>query len=180
MSENEPFDPSTMCEDAFLAGPERYAAWDGKGDLLDIDDIFAKDFREMYREQLEFDPNSVRISKSATRTPSLMAEGYAFVDIEAGLLMLNPEGKVCGGYIGCDVAINDTHRGQGLGAELVLEFAMRNGWLPTWSLDEAAYSQAGEGAHRKAHAMARDRALFAAKREHLLEASKPTPATPAP
>jgi len=170
MSENEPFDPSSICEDAFLAGPDRYAAWDEEDDLLEIDEIFGKDFRRVYIDQREHDPASLEIRADAVRTRSLKAEGYAFVDVEAGLLLLNPDGKVCGGYIGCDLAINETHQGQGLGAELVLEYAMRNGWLPTWSLQTAGYTEAGEGAHRRAHAMACDRTFFAAKSEHLREA----------
>lgn len=169
----EPFDPATLCEDAFLAGPGRYDSWDGKGNLLDIDDIFGKDFWDLYREQEEFDSASVSICDSAIRTPSLMAAGYEFVEIEAGILLLSPEGKICGGYIGCDLAVDCMHQGQGLGAELVLEFAMRNGWLPTWGLDEAAYTSAGEAAHRKAHALAHDRDFFAAKREQLAKASVP-------
>jgi len=167
MSDNEPFDPATMCEDAFLAGPDRYEGWDGDGDLLDIDDIFGKGFGRIYKEQLAYDPASLTVPEDAIRTPSLKAEGYSFVDVEAGLLLIDPEGKLCGGYIGCDLAVNDIHRGQGLGAELVLEFAMRNGWLPTWGLDEAGYTSAGEAAHRRAHAMACDREFFAAKREEL-------------
>jgi len=170
MSDKEPFDPSSICEAAFLAGPERYESRDDEDDLLDIDDIFGKDFGAVWGDQKAYDPDSLTIGKDAVRTPSLMAEGYTFVDVEAGLLVLDPDGKACGGYIGCDLSLDDEHQGLGLGAELVLEFAMRNGWLPTWNLDEAAYSEAGAGAHRRAHAMACDRTFFAAKREELMKA----------
>jgi GNAT superfamily N-acetyltransferase len=170
MPMNEPFNPSQLAEDEFLAGPDRYEAWDGDGDLLDIDEIFGKSFYRVLREQREYDPGSVDIGEDAVRTESLKAPGYAFVDVPAGLLLLDLDGNPCGGYIGCDLAIEEGHQGQGLGAELVLEYAMRFGPLPTWDLDEAAYTPAGEGAHRRAHALACDREFFAAKREEFLRA----------
>src|SRR3546814_2286557 len=77
--------------------------------------------------------------------------------------MLEPEERVGGEYLGCDLAVADEHQGRGLGAELVLEYAMRTGDLPTWELDVAAYSHAGEAAHRAAWRMACNRDLFERK-----------------
>ena len=171
MSE-EPYDPAAITEDAFLAGPERWDDWDGEDELLDIDDVFAKDFERILGEQRDCEPGSVEIEPDATHTPSYGNPGYGFVDVEAGLLLLDPTGRPVGGYIGCDVAVEETHKGKGLGAELVLEYAMRNGRLPTWDLDSAAYSRAGAAAHRAAHALARNRTVFEAKREALMSADR--------
>lgn len=169
--------PAGIGEDAFLAGPDRYEEWDGEDDLLDIDDIFAKPFERILREQreaaAEHGAESVDVVPDCVVTPSLRAPGYLFAEVEAGVLLLTSDGTPVGGYIGCDVAIDPEHQGKGLGAELILEYAMRRGDLPTWHLDEAAYSRAGERAHRAAHSLARDKGFYARKREILEEASRP-------
>src|SRR3546814_16714391 len=48
----EPFDPSTMDEDAFLVGPDRHAAYlEGEVEqLLDVDDVFAKNLTTVLRD----------------------------------------------------------------------------------------------------------------------------------
>jgi len=180
---DEPFDPASLGEDAFLAGPDRYEEWDGEDDLLDIDDVFAKPFERILSEQhmaaTRHGAASVEIVPDGAVTPSQRAPGYLFAEVEAGLILLTADGIPVGGYLGCDVAVDPAHQGKGLGAELILEYAMRNGGLPTWDLDTAAYSRAGAAAHRAAHALARDRAFFARKVEAFAEASRPLGA-PAP
>jgi hypothetical protein len=166
------FDPTSISEIAFLVGPDRYEEADCEEEFLDVDDIFAKDFDRVWREQELACPGSLSIEPTALRTPSLRAEGYSFVDVDAGLLLLAPDGSPCGGYIGCDLVIAPEHQGKGLGAELVLEYAMRNGDLPTWWLDAAAYSVAGEAAHRAAYALAQDRDFFVLKRDELINAKR--------
>lgn len=170
-----PFDPTSLDEDAFLAGPDRFAAHDeGDGDLLDVDSVFGKELERVIADQLAYDPGSIEPTDDALRTRSVVDGDYLFVDVPAGLLMLRcAEGggtTVAGAYLGCDLAVGLVHRGRGLGKELALEYAMRNGWLPTWDLDEAAYTPEGEAAHRAAWAMAADRKRFERKRDRLVAA----------
>jgi GNAT superfamily N-acetyltransferase len=189
-SADGPWNPASIGVDEFLAGPDRFADDpddDGDGpeaDLLDIDDIFAKDFARVLAEQREaaasYGAASPDPEPDAVATPSLKAPGYRFVEVEAGVILLSPSGEAVGGYIGPDVSVAEEHQGKGLGAELVLELAMRRGGLPTWDLDTASYSRAGVGAHRAAHALARNPAFFAAKSEALQEAMAQRSPAPAP
>lgn len=171
-----PFDPTSLDQDAFLAGPERLAAHEAgelEGDLLDVDGIFAKELERILADQLAYDPASLKPTDDAVRTQSAIDGDYFFLDVPAGLLMLRwTQGgtTIAGAYVGCDLAVGLAHRGRGLGSELVLEYAMRNGWLPTWDLDAAAYSPEGEAAHRAAWAMAADRKRFERKRDRLIAA----------
>lgn len=158
-----PFDPTTIDEDAFLLGPERD---DGE---LDIDDIMAKDFTAMImdmRAVAAFWPHWDR--PTTDPTPSDVVPGYSFLEIDHGLLMLAPDGNWGGGFISCDAAILPEHQGQGLGAELFLEYAMRHHGLPTWDLDTPSYSHAGAATARAAWRLAHDRALFQRKAERLM------------
>src|SRR6185312_9899215 len=93
-------------------------------------------------------------------------------DIPAGVLLLGPDGKRVGGYVWCDLAIDAAHQGLGLGAELVLERYLRDGGLPTWDLDTAAYSPAGEAAHRAAWRLARNGDFFARKHQSHVDAER--------
>ncbi len=160
---SEPFDPAALDEDAFLVGPDRYAAWDGLSDLMDVDPIFGTTFGRIWADIDRVDPDSLQRDETAAETPAIAAEGYRFAAVDAGVLLISPEGYAVGGYLGCDLAIDPGHQGQGLGAELVLEYAMRNHRIPVWDHDTAAFSPAGEQAHRRAHRLAHDRALFARK-----------------
>ncbi len=63
----------------------------------------------------------------------MVAGGIALL----GPLQANGRRDWVGGYIGPDIAIDEAHRGHGLGAELVLVRFLRKGGLPTWWLDEA-------------------------------------------
>ena len=83
-----PWDPASIREDAFLAGPARWEAWDGEGDLLVVDDILAKPFSRILSEQGEADPDSVDPAEGAISTPSQLRPGYACVDVAAGVLLI--------------------------------------------------------------------------------------------
>ena len=155
----EPFDPADLSQEGFLLGPNR----DEEAEII-IDDIFGKSFERIYAEQKAYDPSSLEVVDDALWTTSQIDADFQFVDVEAGLLLIGPGRKACGGYIGCDVSLASEHQGQGLGAELILEYAMRNGGLPTWDLQSAAYSEDGYRAHLNAYSMALDRAFFERKR----------------
>jgi DNA-binding transcriptional regulator YiaG len=167
-------------EDEFLAGPDRYAAWvdnDEAGDLLDIDDRFGKDFEDLLREMKAHDPKGLNPEEGEAETAALAASGYKFRQVEAGVLLVAPDGTIAGGYLSCDVSIATGHQGQGLGAELILERALRFGDLPTWDLDEAAYSCAGEAAHRSAWNLLQDEA-YLTRKVASFETAEPTEVTP--
>lgn len=68
------FDP-TSSKIEFLVGPDRYEEPESEEELLDVDDIFAKDFDRVWREQELTCPGSLPIGPTALRTPSLRAEG---------------------------------------------------------------------------------------------------------
>lgn len=120
---------------------------------LDIDDIFAKPFDRIVREALDHNPASLEPVAGSPVTASQSAPGYAFLEVNCGLLLVAPDGRPAGGYISCDLSIAPEHRGRGLGAEIVLEYFLRNGQLPTWFLDTPAYSIAGLATHRAAWEM---------------------------
>lgn len=155
-----------IAEDAFLAGPDRYQAWqedEGEGDLLDIDWIFGNKGLDSVLEDARLVTNGLDPEPDARETPALAAPGYLFRQVGAGVLLIAPDGEIAGGYLGCDVVVESEHQGQGLGAELVLERYLRDGDLPTWWLDDAAYSPAGEAAHRAAWRLLQNAAVREAK-----------------
>ena len=133
-----------ISEEEFVAGPGR------DDDDLDIDDIFGKPFRQVRQDMLAYDRAAFEPSDPAFITPSEIMSGYMFDEVSCGLALRDPEGNIVGGYFSCDLTLDEEHQGQGLGAEIVLEFYLRNGDLPTWNLDVPAYSQAGLAAHRSA------------------------------
>lgn len=167
---SEVFDPASLEEDAFLAGPERHADRDGADDLITVDPVFGKTFGQIWDEALREEPDALTPAPNAGPTSALADPRYRFLSVPAGVLLLDEAGTPVGGYLGCDLAVDPAHRGRGLGAELVLEYAMRHGRIPVWTHGVAAYSPAGEAAHRRAHRLARRRDLFARKREALLAA----------
>lgn len=160
---SEPFDPAALDEDAFLVGPDRYADWDGMSELMDVDPVFGKAFSAIWAEIAETEPDALRRDDSAAETAAVAAPGYRFASVGAGVLLISPEDRPVGGYLGCDLAIDPGHQGRGLGAELVLEYAMRHHRIPVWDHGTAGFSPAGEQAHRRAHRLAQDRVLFARK-----------------
>jgi GNAT superfamily N-acetyltransferase len=142
----------------FVAGP-------GMGeDDLDIDNIFAKTFERVRREMLDDDPHAFDPDDPRDTTPSDFAAGYTFQNVVGGLALIDPAGEIVGGFFSCDLTLRADHRGKGLGAEIVIEYFLRNEELPTWSLDTPAYSKAGLAAHRSAwRRMKRDPDMVARK-----------------
>lgn len=153
-------------EDEFLAGPDRYAEWqegEQDDDLLDIDWIFGNKGLDSVLADARHMDGGLDPEPGTHDTPAFAAPGYAFRQVGAGVLLIAPTGEIAGGYLGCDVVVDPEHQGQGLGAELILERYLRDGDLPTWWLDAAAYSPAGEAAHRAAWHLLQDAAVREAK-----------------
>jgi GNAT superfamily N-acetyltransferase len=92
-------------------------------------------------------------------TAAVFGRGYVFrtveTDTDAGVVLLDKGKTIVGAYLGCALAVLPEHRGHGLGAELVFEFALTYGVLPAWFLDVPAYSPAGFAAHCRAWHLAR-------------------------
>ena len=151
---------SKIENDAFLAGPDRVEAYEAGeiDELLDIDPIFGKTIERILEEFREFDPNGI-LPAGEPLTPSDIIDGYSFQEVSAGLLLLDPEGNVVGGYLGSDLAVSGEHQGKGLGAELVLETYLRSESIPVWHLDTASYSPAGEAAHISAWSLLQNEEL---------------------
>jgi len=131
-------------EDEFLAGPERYAL-DQEGqlddDLLVIDEVFAKSVSEILADY------QCSLADLSAPSISLVAPGYIFADHEHGLVLIDPDGRLAGAYLGPDIAILPQHRGKGLGSELVLERVLREQGSPVWDLSRPCYTRAGRRAH---------------------------------
>ena len=134
----EPFD---LSEDDFLEGEE------GR---LDIDDIFAKDLSQVLGEFSRYAPDDIIADESVATLPSLLMPEYSFRDVPAGILLICPQGEIAGGYLSCDLVVDDPHRGKGLGMELVVERCLRDGINPVLNLDDSSYSHAGLECHRSA------------------------------
>lgn len=136
-----------MDEEEFLTGDAERET--------DIDDIFGKDWEEMLADARRDEPES--LTPVGPSWPADADDRYRLQEIEGGILLLSPEGDPVGGYVGVDVSIAFEHQGQGLGKEIVLARFVRFGDLPTWHLDDASYSRAGEAAHRAAWRLGRSR-----------------------
>ena len=135
-----------LSEDEFLTGSDP----DGEVEL-DVDKIFGKKWNVVLSEMLRFDPQGLCIDESSVESESGLVKGYRFRPVESGVLLIGPDGDSVGGYLSCDISIDPAHQGQGLGAELIMERYLRDGSLPTWSLDVPAYSPDGVRAHRSAY-----------------------------
>ena len=135
--------------DEFVRGP------DNEEVELDIDRIFGKKFSRIRFEALQDTKNAFDFIVDEPATLSDLADGYTFQPVEAGLALLNRDGEIIGGYIFCDVSIDENHQGIGLGAELILEYYLRNEEFPVWNLDAPAFTPAGLAAHESAWRMAK-------------------------
>ena len=124
----------------FLAGDQE----------VDEDDIFAKNFSVVITDMMHYDPKGIEWTAKDAPFPSLIASGYCYRHVDAGVLLFCPEGILVGGYLSCDVAIDIEHQGQGLGKELVIERCLKDGMNPVLNLDTASYSSAGLAAHTSA------------------------------
>lgn len=153
------FDPRTMPMTEFV---------EGSNDVeVIIDDVFAKPLGSILEDHRESDPESIKIHNDAVVTVSALNKSFRFVGVDAGILMLCGD-EIVGAYLGFDVALDPARHGQGLGAELVLERAMRDGGVPQWEASKIGYSRAGYRAHKTAWEMAGDRELFARKAARLI------------
>ncbi len=137
-----PFDSDV---NRFLVGPDCLN--------LDIDRIFAKTLDQIIGDY-EHEPGLIAIQEDAPNYPSLIRPSLVFKEAEVGIWLCDRD-IIVGAYIGCDLSVLPEYQGFGLGAELVLERCIRDGYNPVWHLDSAAYSPAGAAAHRTAHRMAR-------------------------
>lgn len=140
-------------EEEFLAGSERFSLYvEGEldGDLIVIDDVFAKSVTDILADY------PCDLSDLSAPTASIRASGYVFADHEAGVILLAPSGDVAGVYLGPDLSISEMHRDRGLGAELVLERVLREGGSPVWDLSRPCYTRAGQRAHVSAWRLLRD------------------------
>jgi len=160
MTHPAPFD---VDEDEFLAGESLRE--------LDVDHIFAKDFDRVLREFRRDAPGDIVWDASEARMPSLLAEGVFFREVPCGIMMVDADDVPIGGYLSCDVSVDASWQGRGLGAELIIERCLRDGEVPTWCLDDAAYSPAGEGAHRAAWRHARSHPEETARRVERMRAA---------
>lgn len=75
----------------------------------------------------------------------------------AVLVLLAPNGERCGFYVGIELWIDPDHRGQGLGAELVLAMTELLGRSPREGQEATGFSPAGYAAHLKAWRLAHER-----------------------
>lgn len=129
-------------EDTFLRGPD-------SDEELDIDDIFAKDFKTILRDAARW--GSLAHLRNGRRpdggfhlrTPSDVDPSLSYASFDGNTLLLDQNGEVIGGFIETDLGLEGEWRGKGLGTEIVVEHFMRQGSLPTWSLDAPAYSNRG-------------------------------------
>lgn len=135
----------------FLAGP---SAGDAAMPGLDIDDIFAKEFRRIVDEARRYHGSGYFDRKGYSfHRPSDLDESMRFVRFEGGTLLLwDDEDAIIGGFVETDLSIDADWHGQGLGTELVVEHFLDSGSLPTWHLDAAAYSRRGLATCSAAHA----------------------------
>jgi len=161
-----------MDEDVFLGGPP---GPDGEVAEPDVDDVFAKAWETVLREQSSCAADAPDPTGAAAAAEAGGGR-YLLLPVSCGVLALDsaPRGggppAPVGGYLGCDLALDPAHRGQGLGAELVLARFVWGGDLPTWGIDVPAYSRAGVAAHRAARRLGRSRPDLVARMESAFSA----------
>jgi len=115
----------------------------GTGEL-DVDRIFAKDFRRVLDEFAIAAPDD--LIPRGPSWPSVVSPMLHYRQVPAGVMLYDGDQPI-GGYLSCDLSLDERHRGKGLGAEIVIERCLLDGENPVLHLDEAAYSPAGLAAH---------------------------------
>ena len=130
-----------MHPDEMLCGP------DGDPDTVVIDRGFGKTFDRLLEE---LDITRDTFSAEGIQHPSIVHIGYTFQEVYIGVLLRAPDGAVVGGYLDCDLSLDDAHQDLGLGAELVAWRLHLFGSLPVWHHGTPGFSPAGAGAHRAA------------------------------
>jgi GNAT superfamily N-acetyltransferase len=149
---------------------------------IEIDPIFAKDLARILREQEEAEPGSIDPPAADERTPCLTDPSLVFAQSPDGFLfLLDSENAVVAAVVGADMAVAETHRGRGLGTELLAEFYLRNECLPTWWTDEAAFSPGGHATARAAWRLLNRSTLdHAGRRERAIREFVDTSGAPGP
>ena len=146
-------EPFNLALDDFLTGQE--------GRELDIDPIFGQPLNAILGNY------DLKTMSCALDVPAVSNRVYKLREVacgsDHGIILLAPSNVIVGAYIGGALAVAPEHRGYGLGAELVFEFACAFGSLPAWFMDVPAYSPAGVAAHRRAWHLARDAKFVTAK-----------------
>lgn len=154
-------DPSLLDVDAFVLGPHL------EGDDPCVDPVFAKDLATALADVLADDPRALDALEGEPETVSDVDPSLVFRSTVAGVVLFDGDRPV-GGILGVDIVLTPDRRGRGLGAEIVLETYMRDGWFRFWDLDEAGFSPAGLRTMRAAHAMGLDRSVFERKAGRLI------------
>lgn len=142
--------PFTLDEERFLLGP------DNENGDIEVDDIFAKSFKDVILYLLTYFPEEIRIPYENPIHPACISEdGYQYTEVGAGILALDKEGNFVGGYLSHDLAVHEEHQSKGVGKELIIRTALL-GNIPPWYLDVPSYSNDGLEAHKSAHSYARN------------------------
>lgn len=145
-------EPFHLDLDAFLKGP-------GQEDVEPyVDRILARRLPLVLADIAGDDPEELVIDddRHARATPSTSRPGFRFVAIRTGVLLLDDRRRIVGAYAGPDLTLKPALHGFGLGRELVLERALRDGSTPVWNLQTPAYTPAGLAAHVSAWRRAQD------------------------
>ena len=145
-------EPFHLTLDAFLKGP-------GNEDAeLVVDRIFAKKLPVVLSDIAMDDADALVISDHQfdRGSPSDVRPGFRFVGISTGVLLMDDRRRIVGAYAGSDLVLKPALQGFGLGRELVVERALRDGSIPVWNHDEPAYTPAGLAAHQSAWQRAHD------------------------
>lgn len=117
-------------------------------DLI-VDDIFGKSLKETLEDIKIYNPEYLD-TEGGKCLESLFEPGIFFQDIPCGVMLINKEKTIIGGYFSYDLVVDEAYRGKGLGIELVIERCLRDGENPLSNLDEASYSRKGLRAHESA------------------------------
>lgn len=134
-------DPFSYSLEEFLAGPG-YSEND-----LDIDPVFATSLTRLLEENPHDD---LQYTGDSPSWPCRLDPALRYVEVEAGVLLLDQGSQIVGMYAWTALAIAPQWQGKGLGADIVIQRIERWGENPVWHLDTPAYSPGGRAAHESA------------------------------